>query len=77
MSADNYIVIVRSGVCFVPVMMFASSDEPADICSSPEFKTSPRFMSLKEAVQYAESQYTEYGYRISDECWTELGGEDA
>lgn len=68
MSADNYYVIYRSGLCFVPVMFFASGPEPDDDCPIPD--SAPRFLTLEEAMVYCECSYAEYGYRIHPECLT-------
>lgn len=68
MSADNFYIIYRSGLCFVPVMYFASEDDPHDDDRIPS--SARRFLSLEEAIIYCEAQYAEYGYRVHPECLT-------
>lgn len=70
LSADNFYVIYRSGLCFVPVMYFASGDEPDDDDRIPS--SAPRFLTLDWAITYCEAQYAEYGYRIHPECWSRV-----
>lgn len=67
MSADNYYMIRkdRQGF-FVAVMGFASVEG-----SPPIRANSPRFKELHSAMEFASNDYTEYGIRIHDECYSE------
>lgn len=66
MSADNYFLICKRKGRYVVVMGFESDRKRPRPC-----KTDPSFDRLSEAVEYAESQYTEYGT-----CWTPAVRED-
>jgi hypothetical protein len=49
---------------FAVTMGFASDEE--------QVKPGPRsrlFATLAEAVKYANSEYSEYGVQIDDDCW--------
>lgn len=67
MSSDNFYLIRkdRQGY-FVPVMGFAS-DEVTPIITSKH----ARFKELLGALEFAESNYTEYGITIHEECYSE------
>jgi hypothetical protein len=67
MSADNYYMIRkdRQGF-FVPVMGFASNDGPPHVQAN-----SPRFHELFAAMEFAAQDYTEYGIRVHDECYSD------
>ncbi len=59
MSADNYFLIKEEDNGIFVVRMGFMSDAYVQFTESD-----PRFNSLKEAILYAQSEYTEYGYRI-------------
>lgn len=77
MSVYNYYVIGKSiptpswdgfndDKKFVVAMGWASSEYPADL----EFWDNPRFETLKEAVEYCESEGSEYGYHLDPSVWS-------
>lgn len=70
MSADNYIVICRKGTGYANVMPFASDREYADeeLDDGPASNGAPTFATLNEAIRDAQSEYTEYGYRITNKA---------
>lgn len=67
MSSDNYYMIRRDRQgFFVPVMGFASAES-----SPPVRGNCPRFKEFHDAVDYAASEYSEYGIRVHDECYSD------
>lgn len=67
MSADNYYIIRkdRQGY-FVPLMGFASSNGAPLIRAKD-----PRFKDFHSAIEFAATDYTEYGITVHDECYSE------
>ena len=67
MSAVNYYVIIKSGVCYVPIMYFASVHPERPVCGQDcpadedSYWSAPRFMKLVDAIEFAENEHTEYG----------------
>lgn len=71
MSADNFYIIRKDqGGKYVPVMGFASADDDYDFVIRPHDK--PRFDTVREALDWAWDEYTEYGVTVHPEC-----GDDA
>lgn len=68
MSADNFFYIDKhpSGG-YAAEMGFASDDSFPPITDS-----SPRFETLTEAIRYAGTEYSEYGYQLSEAVQKEL-----
>jgi len=80
-SADNFYIIRKDqGGKYVPVMAvgrrvaglggFASADDDYDFVIRPHDK--PRFDTVREALDWAWDEYTEYGVTVHPEC-----GDDA
>ena len=70
MSADNYYIIRKDAYgLFVPVMGFASNDEDGYV---PRITSSDkRFTSIKDAINEALNDYSEYGVNVHPECETQ------
>lgn len=67
MSADNYWLIRKDKFgLFVPVMGFESNNENPIIRSQDK-----RYTSFELAVNSIKDEWTEYGIRVHDECWSE------
>lgn len=67
MSADNYYVVRKDAYgFFVPVMGFASSDESGYV---PRVESvDKRFVTVKDALDWALNSYSEYGVSVHSEC---------
>ena len=66
MSADNYYVVRKDAYgFFVPVMGFASADEHY----VPRVESrDKRFVTIKDALDWALNDYSEYGVSVHPEC---------
>ena len=62
MSADNYWIITRHpGGGYTALMGFASWDDDEPLVATMD---SPQFATQKEAWEFADQDYAEYGVRI-------------
>lgn len=69
MSADNYYIVRKDAYgFFVPVMGFASSDESGYV---PRVESrDKRFVTVKDALDWAYNKYSEYGVSVHPECYS-------
>jgi len=62
MSSDNYYLVWHRDGAFYVTMEFASSDDPADF----DTDFADKFDTYEEAMDYAESEYSEYGVLVHE-----------